>query len=66
MIAIIKYLQARLKTVVVVCYVLLAVIAASSLLVDTHHAPPPTPSPPSGWSSMSPVSGLCLVLRPLP
>ena len=38
MIAIIKYLQARLKTVVVVCYVLLAVIAASSLLVDTHHA----------------------------
>ncbi|MBM9615799.1 hypothetical protein JWJ90_16140 [Desulfobulbus rhabdoformis] len=38
MIAIIKYLQARLKTVVVVCYALLAVTAASSLLVDTHHA----------------------------
>ncbi len=38
MIAVIKYLQARLKAVVVVCYVVLAVIAASSNLVDTHHA----------------------------
>ena len=38
MIGVIKYLQARLKTVVVVCYVLLAVIAACSNLVDTHHA----------------------------
>jgi predicted tellurium resistance membrane protein TerC len=38
MIALIEYLQARLKIVVVVCYVLLALIAVASLLVDTHHA----------------------------
>jgi hypothetical protein len=38
MIALIDYLQARLKTVVTICCVLLAVIACGSLLVDTHHA----------------------------
>jgi predicted tellurium resistance membrane protein TerC len=38
MIALIEYLQARLKTVVMVCCVLLAVIAVGSTLVDTHHA----------------------------
>lgn len=34
----IAYLQAHLKTVVVVCFVLLGLIAGSTLLVDTHHA----------------------------
>lgn len=38
MTALIASLQARIKTVVTVCYVLLAVIAAGSLLVDTSHA----------------------------
>lgn len=31
-------LQARLKTVVILCYLALAVIAAVSMLIDTHHA----------------------------
>ncbi|MGE4558580.1 MAG: hypothetical protein AB7E77_00125 [Desulfobulbus sp.] len=38
MIALIEYLQARLKTVVTVCLALLAVIAVGSTQVDTHHA----------------------------
>ncbi|MGD9948697.1 MAG: hypothetical protein AB7U29_09485 [Desulfobulbus sp.] len=38
MIALIEYLQARLKIVVTVCCVLLAVIAVGSTQVDTHHA----------------------------
>lgn len=38
MTTLIAYLQARLKTVVTVCFVLLAVIAVASLTIDTHHA----------------------------
>jgi len=38
MTTLIAYLQARLKTVVTVCFVLLAVIAGTSLTIDTHHA----------------------------
>ncbi|MCL1980016.1 MAG: hypothetical protein FWG62_02945 [Proteobacteria bacterium] len=36
--SLIAYLQARLKTVVTLCFALLAVIAVASLLVDTQHA----------------------------
>jgi predicted tellurium resistance membrane protein TerC len=38
MTALLAYLQARLKSVVTVCFVLLAVIAGASLTIDTHHA----------------------------
>jgi predicted tellurium resistance membrane protein TerC len=38
MTTLIATLQARVKTVVAVCFALLAVVAVASLLIDTHHA----------------------------
>ena len=38
MITFIEYLQARMKTVIMVCYVLLVIVAAFAAAVDKSHA----------------------------